>query len=99
VVSFTPLPFYPRGTSPLYPLDWRLGGPQSRSGEEKIVVPTRTPTSLVKGRFPIWTSIDGRFEVLVVVNMKLYEERAALFLRTEELRQCVSRDVGKLLPY
>jgi hypothetical protein len=38
VVSFTPRPFYPQGKSPWYPLDRRLGGPQSRSGhggEEK----------------------------------------------------------------
>jgi hypothetical protein len=38
VVSFTPLPLYPRKKSPRYPLDRRLGGLQSRSGrcgEEK----------------------------------------------------------------
>jgi hypothetical protein len=38
VVSFTPPPLYPQGNSPWYPLDRRLGGPQSRSGrrsEEK----------------------------------------------------------------
>jgi hypothetical protein len=37
VVSFTPRPLYPQGKSPWYPLDRRLGGPQSRSvhgGEE-----------------------------------------------------------------
>jgi hypothetical protein len=50
VVSFKPLSLYPRGKSPRYPLDGRLGGPQSRSrrhGEVKILVPTgtRTPTS------------------------------------------------------
>jgi hypothetical protein len=28
VVSFTPRPLYPRGKSPRYPLDRRLGGPQ-----------------------------------------------------------------------
>jgi hypothetical protein len=36
--SFTPRPLYPQGKSPWYPLDKRLGGPQSRSGrggEEK----------------------------------------------------------------
>jgi hypothetical protein len=48
-VSFTPRPLYPRRKSPRYPLDRRLGGPQSRSGrrgEDKILVPTgtRTPT-------------------------------------------------------
>jgi hypothetical protein len=37
-----PLPLYPRGESPRYPLYRRLGGPQSRSGrhgEVKILVP------------------------------------------------------------
>jgi hypothetical protein len=32
VVSFTPRPLYPPGKSSWYPLDRRLGGPQSRSG-------------------------------------------------------------------
>jgi hypothetical protein len=32
VVRFTPRPLYPQGKSPLYPLDMRLGRPQSRSG-------------------------------------------------------------------
>jgi hypothetical protein len=31
VVNFTPRPLYPRGKSPGYPLDRRLGGPQCRS--------------------------------------------------------------------
>jgi hypothetical protein len=49
VVSFTPLPLYLRWKSPRYPLDRRLGGPQSRSGRsvnEKILYSsgTRTPT-------------------------------------------------------
>jgi hypothetical protein len=38
VVSFTPRSLYPQGKSPCYPLDRRLGGPQSRSergGDEK----------------------------------------------------------------
>jgi hypothetical protein len=42
VFSFTPEPLYPRGKSFLYPLNRRLGGPQSRSGrhaEEKILAP------------------------------------------------------------
>jgi hypothetical protein len=41
--SFTPQPLYPQEKSPLYPpLDWRLGGPQSQSGqsgEEKYSQP------------------------------------------------------------
>jgi hypothetical protein len=38
VASFTPQPPYPQGRSPWYPLDRRLGGSRSRSGnggEEK----------------------------------------------------------------
>jgi hypothetical protein len=38
VVSFTTLPFYPRGKCPQYPLNRRLGGPHCRCGrcaEEK----------------------------------------------------------------
>jgi hypothetical protein len=43
IVTFTPQPLYPHGKSPSYPLDRRLGGPQSRSrcgGEEKISQPS-----------------------------------------------------------
>jgi hypothetical protein len=32
VISFTPLPLYREGKSPRYPLDRRLGGPQSQYG-------------------------------------------------------------------
>jgi hypothetical protein len=32
VVSLTPRPLYPQGKSPWYPLDRRLGKPQSQSG-------------------------------------------------------------------
>jgi hypothetical protein len=42
VVSFTHRPLYPQGKNAWYPLDRRLGGPQSRSGrcgEEKIPQP------------------------------------------------------------
>jgi hypothetical protein len=45
VVSFTPLPLYPRGKSPIYPLARRPGGPQSRSGrhgKRKILDPARS---------------------------------------------------------
>jgi hypothetical protein len=40
-----PGPLYPRGNRPRYPLDRRLGGPQSlagQCGEEKILDPTGT---------------------------------------------------------
>jgi hypothetical protein len=55
VVSFTPRPLYPRGRSPLYPLDRRLGGPQSRSGrhgEVKILESTGTRTSTPRSSCP-----------------------------------------------
>jgi hypothetical protein len=42
LVSFTPWPLKPRGNRPRYPLDMRLGGPQSwsgRCGEEKNPAP------------------------------------------------------------
>jgi hypothetical protein len=44
VVSFTPRPLYPQGKSPRYPLDRKLGGPQSRYGhgvEEKNFQPLK----------------------------------------------------------
>jgi hypothetical protein len=47
VVSFTRWPLLPLGKEPQYPLDRRLGGPQSQSGrcgEEKILDPTGTRT-------------------------------------------------------
>jgi hypothetical protein len=43
VVSFTSWPLCPRGKIPRYPLDMRMGGPQSRCGrfgEQKILDPT-----------------------------------------------------------
>jgi hypothetical protein len=51
VVSFTPWPLYPRRKSPQYPVDRRLGGPQSRSwrgGEEKKI-----PSLLLPGNDPV----------------------------------------------
>jgi hypothetical protein len=47
VVRIMPRPFYRRGKRPQYPLDRRLGGPQSRSGrheEVNILNPTGTRT-------------------------------------------------------
>jgi hypothetical protein len=48
VVNFTPRPLYPRGKSPRYPLDRRLGGTQSRSGrfgEQNILWPCQDSNS------------------------------------------------------
>jgi hypothetical protein len=50
VVHFTPWPLYPQGKSPWYPLDRRLGGPQSWSGhggEEKNFQPLPGLESLI----------------------------------------------------
>jgi hypothetical protein len=33
VVDFMPRPLHPRGKSPRYPLDRKVGGPQIRSGQ------------------------------------------------------------------
>jgi hypothetical protein len=42
VVSFTLRPLYPRGNSPWYPLDRRLGGPRTSLDdvERRKIVPT-----------------------------------------------------------
>jgi hypothetical protein len=55
VVSFAPWPLYPRGKRPRYPLERRLGGPQSRferRGEEKNLHPTRTRTPTPRSSIP-----------------------------------------------
>jgi hypothetical protein len=69
VVNFTPRPHYPRGKSPRYPLDRRLGGPQSRSGrfgEEKILDPTGT------GQWSLQKKNDIRG--LFLVNLSVYHQ-------------------------
>jgi hypothetical protein len=51
VVSVTSWPIYPRGKNHRYPLDRRLGGPQSRSGrceEEKNLAPIGNQTPAVQ---------------------------------------------------
>jgi hypothetical protein len=62
VVSFTPRPLYPQGKSPWYPLDRRLGGPQSRSGcsEEKNSQPRRESNP----RTPIVQPVAQRYNSL-----------------------------------
>jgi hypothetical protein len=62
VVSFTPRALYTQGKSPWYPLDRRLGGPQSRSGrggEEKFPRPRQESESNL--RTPIVQPIAQRF--------------------------------------
>jgi hypothetical protein len=63
MVSFTPLPLYPRGQRPTFPLDRRVSGPQSRSeryGKVKTLGTTAyilslSLTSLIIGP-PLWSS-------------------------------------------
>jgi hypothetical protein len=56
VVSFTPGPLYPRGKSPRYPLEMRLGGPQSRFGRcgEKCLVSDSSTVHTVARRCTDW---------------------------------------------
>jgi hypothetical protein len=70
VVSYTPLQLYPRGKSPRYSLDRRLGEPQTGSGSGegmKILDPagTRTPIlwkrSLVKRKHRWEITLDLQF--------------------------------------
>jgi hypothetical protein len=63
VVSFTPRPLYSEGKSPWFPLDRRLGGPQSRSGrvvKRKIPSPHRESNpKLIKINFVSQGSSDS----------------------------------------
>jgi hypothetical protein len=64
VVSFKPSPLYPRGNSPWFPLDRRLGLPQSRYGrygEVKILnsTGTRTPTTWSPSTSHLFKPIRG----------------------------------------
>jgi hypothetical protein len=70
VVSFTPRPLYSQGKSPWYPLDRRLGGPQSRSGrggEDKIPSPCRKSNP----RTPIVQPLGQRYTdwAITVLNL------------------------------
>jgi hypothetical protein len=59
LVNFTPLLLYPQGKSPWYPLNRRLGGPQSRSGrggEEEKKLP-----ALAGNKTPIIQPIAQRY--------------------------------------
>jgi hypothetical protein len=78
VVSFTPRPLYPQRKGPLYPLDRRLGGPQSRSGrggEEK------NPKLLPGLESPIIQAVAQRYTTqlsrTVAVNILHKQSRTA----------------------
>jgi hypothetical protein len=78
VVNITPRPLYPRGKSPRYPFDRRLGGPQNRSGrrgEDKNLVPTGTRTPApsavqpVASRYTDWAIPAPQLKVLGCDNV------------------------------
>jgi hypothetical protein len=63
VVSFTPVPLYPWGNGPRYPLNRRLGGPHSRSGWREVTILDPTGTNFgpsivqpVASRYTDWAT-------------------------------------------
>jgi hypothetical protein len=59
VVSFTPWPLYPQGKSPWYPLDKRMGGPQSRGPD--AVVKWKIPNHRRDSNPPIIQPVAHRY--------------------------------------
>jgi hypothetical protein len=83
VVSFTPRPLYPRGKSSRYPLEWWLGGPQSRPGrrwEEKILDPTGIPTPTPWSSSPAFNLISKERKILIFANDFNYRKTNYLML-------------------
>jgi hypothetical protein len=66
VVSFTPWPLYSRGKSPRYPLDRRLGGPQSRSERHREVKILAPDPSVVQPVASHYTDLATMFNTLAV---------------------------------
>jgi hypothetical protein len=97
VVSFMPRPLYPRGKSPRYPLDRRLGGPQNRSGrrgEEKIFDPTgtRMPTTPSSSTYQYFKkNLVGRGTIINAINTTaLYTKRIKLTHNAKVKSTCLS---------
>jgi len=61
VVSFMPQLLYPWGKSPYYPLDRRLGGPQSQSGCDGEEKNSQFPPGIEPPitNYPAWTELPG----------------------------------------
>jgi hypothetical protein len=87
VVSFTPLPLYPRGNSLRYPLYRRVGGPKSRTGrygEETNILPPLgiQPTETYRGLFNTQSTqaineiyLDGTFYIVSISGNESYRNR------------------------
>jgi hypothetical protein len=75
VVCFTLRPPYPRGKSRQYPLDRRLGGPQSQSGrhgEVKILDPTGTRNPTPRSSSPWSVTIPTELSRLPYIHFCSY---------------------------
>jgi hypothetical protein len=86
VVSFTPRPLYPKGRSSRYPLDRRMGGPQSRSGREKFPAPTGTRTPDHPARSPALY----RWAITALSNIK--QEVIYIYLTRSHLSSPLSKN-------
>jgi len=93
VVSFTPQPIYSRGKSPPYPLDRKLGGPQSRSGRggEEKRIPSFPPQELNPGR-PARNLFSILTEVIhppkLVQQMYLFElHNVNIFVKSSRIKK------------
>jgi hypothetical protein len=70
VVSFTPRPLYPQGKSSWYPLDRRLGGPQSQKNEKLQINSNATVVDSDKVEPPP-PHLDERFEVFTAMTIQV----------------------------
>jgi hypothetical protein len=106
MVSFTPRQLYPQVKSPCYPLDRRLGGPQSRSGRDgKVihfvaVVSRRKVFAVLKHHS--MTARDGMKVELhaFLIIRSLYSFTFRLLLRCDGslLRRCDEERLEKVAP-
>jgi hypothetical protein len=82
VLSFATQPLYPRGKNPWYPLDRRLGGPQSQSGrygEVKIRDPTGTRTLTPRSSSPCLVTIHTALSWLFP-NLCIHQSTLVLYM-------------------
>jgi hypothetical protein len=87
VVSFTPRPLYLQGKSHQYPLDRKLGGPQSRSGrggEEKNSQPCRESNPRTPMRMMMMIII-----IIPLLSAKMLINVVILNLLTNVLRDLI----------
>jgi hypothetical protein len=98
VVSFTARQHYPKGKSPWYPLDRRLGGPQSRSGrggEEKNSQP------LPGLKHPIIQPVAQRYitDISLLSYATLITDKAVTLSLTTDVPLIGRKVTDKLTPW